>query len=62
MDSPRVAILNALSAIKSAGGYEIPSFDEVAYARNGKVWYGEKKDGYHWKLIKHGQASYNVTC
>lgn len=62
MNSPRVAILNALSAIKSAGGLDIPSYDEVAHANNGKAWYGEKKDGYHWKLIKHGPASYNLTC
>ena len=62
MDSSTVAIMNALSAIKGAGGYGIPSFDEVIRAKNGKAWYGEKQDGYHWKLIKHGPASYNVTC
>ena len=62
MDSARVAILNALSAIKSSGGLGAPSFDEVEKAKNGRVWYGEKKDGYHWKLIKHSLSSYNVTC
>lgn len=56
------AIMNALSAIKRAGGYQIPSASEVERAPNGKKWFGEKKDGSHWALIKHGIDSYNVTC
>jgi hypothetical protein len=56
------SLLNALSAIKRAGGYKIPSAVEVEEAPNGKKWYGEKKDGAHWMLIKHRIDSYNVTC
>ena len=56
------ALLNALGAIKRAGGYDIPSKEEIFRAANGRAWYGRKKDGSHWKLIKHAIDSYNVTC
>lgn len=55
-------LLNALSALKGAGAREIPTVDEVVKAQNGKAWYGEKRDGGHWKLQKHGIESYNVVC
>ncbi len=64
-DSPYVAARNALSAIIRSGArnnFEVPGVEEVLRAPNGKAWYGEKKDGSHWKLQKHGQDSYNVIC
>lgn len=62
MDSSIVAVNNALSALYRAGAKRIPNADEVLDGYSGKKWFGTKKDGSHWMLIKHGQASYNVTC
>jgi hypothetical protein len=56
------ALMNALSALYRAGARGLPSPDEVADGYNGKKWFGEKKDGSHWMLVKHGPQSYNVTC
>ena len=56
------ALINALSALYRAGAKAIPNPEEVVNAHNGKKWFGEKKDGSHWMLVKHGIKSYNVTC
>ncbi len=55
-----IALENALDSLRQAGAHNVPQPSVVENSPAGMKWYGERRKGGRWRLIKHGMGSYNV--
>lgn len=55
-----IALRNTLDGLRKAGARHIPEPSVVENSPAGTKWYGQKRDGDRWYLVKHGKESYNT--
>lgn len=55
-----IALQNALDGLRKVGARHVPEPSVVESSPSGSSWYGVKRDGDRWYLVKHRKGSYNV--